>query len=146
MLIQPKRILIKEGAGAMLDKTGIAVSCICVAHCMVLPFAVAVLPFVGLSILVSEAAEWIIIAASVVTAALSLLPAYFRQHRRIRTLILFVSGIGFVLSSRMILEGDLVMEGLFLLTGAALISASHLINRQLCRQCVACSKGGVENQ
>lgn len=44
------------------------------------------------------------------------------------------------------LEGDLVMEGLFLLTGAALISASHLINRQLCRQCVACSKGGVENQ
>lgn len=137
--IEPNHIRAKGDAGALLDTTGVVVSWLCVVHCLLLPFAIALLPFAGLSVLVDEKTEWAIVAASAAVAGLSLLPAFFRRHGKVRPIVLFASGLGLLLTARIAFEGDLVAETIFLLTGAVLISASHLINRRLCRECSACS-------
>ena len=72
------------------DKTGAAISWLCAIHCLVLPFAIAALPFLGLSFLLDENVEWLIISVSIIIALISLLPAYFHQHRQLNILILFV--------------------------------------------------------
>jgi hypothetical protein len=130
----------KDSVGALLDTTGVVVSWLCVVHCIVLPFAVALLPLAGLSFLLDESIELMIIAVSVAVAALGLLPGYFRQHGRLRAVILFAAGISLLGLGRAAFEDDLALEVVFLLCGAGLITTAHLINRRLCRQCAACSK------
>jgi hypothetical protein len=88
--------------------------------------------------LLDETTERVFIGISTVIAALSLLPAYFRQHGKIRTLVLFVLGIGLVVTSHLAFEDHLAVQIPFLLIGAILITMAHLINRCLCRACVAC--------
>jgi len=103
-----------------------------------LPFVVALLPLAGLSFLLDEAIELAILGIAVGIAALSLVPAYFRQHGRLRAIALFAAGIGLFGISRALFEEDLPMEIIFLFVGAALITTAHLINRRLCKQCAEC--------
>lgn len=124
-----------------LDMTGSAVSWICAVHCIALPFFISLLPLVGLSFLLDERVEWAIVGCSIVIAALSLLPAYFRQHGKIRTFVLFVSGIGLIIISHLAFEETLILQTPFLLVGAGLITAAHFINRRLCRECKVCRVG-----
>ncbi len=121
-----------------LDLTGSAVSWLCVVHCVALPFFISLLPIVGLSFLLDETVERTIIGASVLIAAASLLPAYFRQHGKIRTIVLFAAGIGLIIGSHTAFEDELAMQIPFLLAGAGLITAAHFINRRLCRACPKC--------
>ncbi len=127
-----------ENERGWLDVTGTAVSWICMIHCVALPFFISLLPLVGLSFLLDERIEWMIIGVSVLVAALSLLPAYFRRHRKFRTLTLFASGIGLVVISHLAFEENLLLQIPFLLAGAGLITAAHLVNRHLCRTCGSC--------
>lgn len=121
-----------------LDLTGTAVSWICLVHCLALPFFVSLLPLIGLSFLLDETVEQAIIGASVLIAAASLLPAYFRQHGKIRTIVLFAAGIGLIIASHLAFEDELTLQIPFLLAGAGLITAAHFINRRLCRACRRC--------
>ncbi len=120
------------------DKTGAAVSWLCAIHCLILPFAIAALPFLGLSFLLDENIEWLIISVSIIVALISLLPAYFHQHRKIRVLIAFVVGIGFIVSSHLFLEERIALKIPFILLGAISVSAAHLINYRACRKCAKC--------
>jgi len=121
-----------------LDLTGTAVSWLCVIHCLALPFFISLLPLIGLSFLLDETVEWMIIGVSVLIAAFSLLPAYFRGHGKIHTIVLFVAGIGLIVASQMAFEDELAMQIPFLLVGAGLITAAHLVNRRLCQTCARC--------
>jgi hypothetical protein len=144
--IHTKNIFTKDGIGALLDTTGVVVSWLCVVHCLVLPFTVALLPFAGLGVLLDETAEWGIVAASAVVAGVSLLPAFFRRHRKFRPVVLFASGLGLLLTARIAFEGDLVAQAVFLLTGALLITAAHIINRRLWRDCAMCTAEGNDDR
>lgn len=118
--------------------TGAVASWLCAVHCLALPFIFTLLPIAGLSFLLDETTELAFIGLSILIAAASLLPGYFRHHGRIRTLILFVSGIGLIVLSHLFFEEDLLFKVVFLLTGAASITASHFINRRLCKSCIVC--------
>lgn len=124
----------------LLDKTGAAISWLCAAHCLAMPLLFSFLPLLGISFLMDEGVEYIIIGISVVIALISLLPAYFRQHHKLRTLFLFVSGICFVIFADILFEENLLWKLLFVLTGAVLITASHFINRKLCLDCRRCAE------
>lgn len=52
-----------------LDLTGTAVSWVCLIHCLALPFLIALLPLAGLSFLLDERIEWVIIGVSVAVGA-----------------------------------------------------------------------------
>ncbi len=122
-----------------LDPLGAAASWLCAIHCIVLPFILSFVPLVGLSFLLSETTERIFIGISILLASLTLLPAYFRQHRKLRALSLFSSGIALIFTSHLFLEESLVLKVIFLLSGAMLITGAHLVNRRLCRDCIACA-------
>jgi len=127
-----------EETRGWLDLIGSAVTWLCVIQCTALPFFISLLPLVGLSFLLDESVEWMIIGAFVLIAAASLLPAYFRQHGKIRTIVLFVAGISLIVVSHLAFEEELTMQIPFLLAGAGLITTAYLVNRRLCRTCVRC--------
>lgn len=124
--------------GGWLGAGGAAASWLCAVHCLVLPFFVSVLPLVGLSFLLEETTEQVFIGISILIAVVALVPAYFRQHGKLRAIGLFVAGIGLILVSHLLFEDSLTPKILFLLSGAVLISAAHLVNHRLCRECVRC--------
>ena len=127
-----------KGSSAWLDFTGMAASWLCAIHCLALPFTVSILPLIGLSFLLSETTERAFIGISILIAALSLLPAYFRQHGRVRSLMLFTGGISLIITSHLLFEESIVLKAIFLIGGGALITTAHLVNRRLCRECEAC--------
>lgn len=124
----------------LLDKTGAMVSWLCAVHCLMMPFVISFLPLVGISILAREGIEYIFIGLSVAVASLSLLPSYFKQHRKIRTLLLFVSGICLVILADLLFEESFPGKAIFVLSGAICITSAHFINRRLCRNCRSCAE------
>lgn len=121
------------------DKTGAAVSWLCAVHCLAMPFVVSFLPLLGISFLAHEGIEYVIIGISIVIALLSLLPAYFKQHRKIRTLLLFVSGICFIIFADRLFDESITGKVIFVVIGASLVTAAHFINRRMCRSCQNCA-------
>ncbi len=122
------------------DKTGATVSWLCAIHCLAMPFIISFLPLLGISFLALEGIEYVIIGISIVVTLLSLLPAYFKQHRKIRTLLLFVSGICFIIFADRLFEESLSGKIIFVSIGASLITSAHFINRRLCRNCQSCAE------
>ena len=128
-----------EKTGKWLDAAGATASWVCAIHCLALPFTVSLLPLIGLSFLLDEAAERVFIGISVVLAVLSLLPAYFREHGKLRSIFLAAAGIGLIVMTHFLFEENLTFKFIFLLAGAILISAAHFLNRRLCRACEVCT-------
>lgn len=126
-----------EGS-AWMDRTGMAASWLCAIHCLALPFAVSILPLIGLSFLLSETTERAFIGVSILIAGLSLVPAYFRQHGNIRALLFFTSGVSLIITSHLLFEESIFLKAIFLLAGGAFITTAHFVNRRLCRECNSC--------
>lgn len=125
--------------GSLLDKAGITASWLCAVHCLALPFLIGVLPLVGLSFLLEETTERVFIGISAALAALSLLPAYFGEHGKLRSIFLAAAGIGLIVLTHLLFEENLTLKIIFLVIGAILISAAHFLNRRLCRACQVCA-------
>lgn len=123
-----------------LDKTGVTVSWLCAIHCLAMPFVISFLPLIGLGFLVHEEIEYIFVGLSVMVAAISLLPGFFRLHGNINTLLLFIAGISFVISADKIFEENLTGKVVFVFIGAGFITTAHFLNRYLCRKCESCKK------
>ena len=121
-----------------LDRTGAAASFICAIHCVAMPFMIAALPLLGLGFLLDERLDWALISFSVIIGLVSLVPSFIRHHRKVRTLILFIVGISLILISHIWLEEDWHLQAPVLIAGAAAVISAHLINRKLCKSCIAC--------
>jgi hypothetical protein len=128
-----------------LDKVGAAVSWICAVHCLIAPVLVVSLPLVGLSFLASGGIEFFLIGLSIAIGAAGLLPAYFRRHRKIRTLLLFGAGIMLVISADAFFEEYLAGKIAVVIIGAICITGAHFINRKLCRACPVCAESGCSS-
>ncbi len=126
-------------SNGLLDKTGAIVSWLCAVHCLAMPFIISILPLFGISILAHEGTEYIFIGLSVAVASVSLLPSYFKQHRKIRTLLLFISGICFVIFADLLFKESFFGKVIFVLIGAIFITLAHFINRRLCQNCQNCA-------
>ncbi len=132
-------ILNQHSTGNYLDAAGIVASWMCAVHCLVLPLFISILPLVGLSFLLDETTEFAFIFATIVIALLSLLPAYFKQHGKLRSLVLFVNGIFLIVVSHILFEENFTARAILLLSGGLLITIAHITNRRLCRSCIVCT-------
>jgi len=126
-------------ANDWLDKAGAVLSWLCAVHCLAMPFLISFLPLLGISFLAGEGTEYIFIGLSAAIGLITLLPAYFKQHRRIRTLLLFVSGICFIILADLLFEETIVEKIIFVVSGAVCLTTAHYINRRLCRDCRNCA-------
>ena len=128
----------RSNSNGFWDKTGAVASWACAVHCMLMPFIISFLPLIGLSCLAYEGFEYVFIGLSFCLAAFTLLPGYFKQHGKIRTLFLFVGGIGLVFFADILFPENLFGKLIFVVSGAVLITGSHVLNRRLCKACHSC--------
>lgn len=124
--------------GALLDGAGVIFSCICAIHCILMPVVISFFPVLGFGILADEGIEWAFVTISLLIACLSLVPAYFRKHKSLRVLLIFVAGITLVIAADKIFEDNLAGKAVVLALGAGSISLAHLLNRSLCKNCSLC--------
>lgn len=116
-----------------LDSIGFFASTICAVHCMAVPMLLTISTWGGLQILNDPSIEWTVLSISALLALFSLVPSYFRHHKRLKA-ILLVAG-GFMLIGIGRLETDQVFEIVFTSTGAATVGFAHYINWRLFRNC-----------
>ncbi|MGH9765468.1 MAG: MerC domain-containing protein [Blastocatellia bacterium] len=122
-----------------LDHIGIVASSLCAIHCVLTPFIIFLIPVAAAGRIASPRAEWAFLAASLAIGALSLLPSYFRRHRRIAAIRLFAIGLCLILLGRLVLESYVVFETFVVVAGALFIATGHGVNRHFCRACNSCS-------
>lgn len=123
----------------IIDKVGMFSSATCAVHCMLLPFLITILPLYGLSFIVNETFEVIMLMASITLAILSLCLGY-KTHKNKKMFFLFSAGISLLLLGRFAHENDWGFSSLVILfIGGLLISGSHFVNNKLCKSCNSCS-------
>lgn len=135
-----------EKIGKWLDRCGVTAAWLCAAHCLALPLFMSLAPFVSLSFLLDETTEQMLFGLSALIAVLSLLPSYIRNHRRLHSIFLAVSGIGLINLTHLLFEEKWALKILFLITGAGLLTAAHLFNRRLCAACDTCGISGSNGE
>jgi hypothetical protein len=141
----PTNILPTRPAGriglARLDTLGASASLLCAIHCAVLPFVLTLLPVLGLSFLVGETVEWILVGLAVGLAALSLLLG-FRRHRSLRVLALLSGAVVLLVAGRWVELTEGTGSGAWLMVAGGLtLVTAHGINYVLCRRCRRCEEG-----
>jgi hypothetical protein len=114
-------------------------SATCAVHCMLLPFLISILPLYGLSFIVNESFEIIMLMASITLAILSLCMGY-KTHKNKKMFFLFSAGISLLLLGRFAHENNWGFSSIVILfIGGLLISGSHFVNNKLCKSCNSCS-------
>jgi MerC mercury resistance protein len=115
-----------------IDRIGAGVSFVCAVHCALMPFVIALLPFVGHSFLADGRLENIIVAISITLAGLSVW-AGIRVHGERRLLIPFGAALVLIIAGRGS-EGG-VWEMPCMVLGGLLFVYGHFVNHRL-RHCV----------
>ena len=120
------------------DKFAIGLSLLCTVHCLVLPFALVLMPsLAGLPLADERYHYWmlfVVIPTSVIALSLGC-----KQHQHYRLLLLGFAGLSLlcfaVLGESYIGETG---EKTLTLFGAALVATGHLMNYHLCQQNADC--------
>ncbi|MDE0398499.1 MAG: MerC domain-containing protein [Candidatus Poribacteria bacterium] len=118
----------------LVDNTGACLSFACAIHCMAMPLLVTILPLIGLSFLATERAELVLITGAIALAIGSLAWGV-RNHRRWRVFLILIVALAFIATARTVVEGS--FEVVFYSIGAILLASAHLVNRHLCKTCLA---------
>lgn len=120
------------------DGLGMTASTLCIAHCVLMPLAIGLIPAVGLSFLAEEGVHQILVLGMIVIAAMSFSLGYQMHHRK-HVLGLMAVGLG-LLSFAVLSEGRLSETWLtgFTVVGGILMVSAHWLNRSFCRSCVVC--------
>jgi hypothetical protein len=119
-----------------LDVTGFWASAICAVHCVAVPILLSVSAYSGLVFLKHPTVEYSILTVSSLVGIGSLLPSYFRQHRKLKAILFLIAGLLLIgIGQR---AHGAVFEVLFTSIGAATVAVSHIINLRLCANCRKC--------
>jgi len=113
-----------------LDSFGFSVSMLCALHCALMPIALTFSTLSGIAFLDNPLIELSIIVLSCALALTSLLPCYFRHHRRLSPVLLAIVGFLLIGISRILPEG---IEVLVTPIGAVMTALSHFANWRQCR-------------
>ncbi|MFP6583766.1 MAG: MerC domain-containing protein [Candidatus Hydrogenedentota bacterium] len=122
-----------------LDKMGMSASMFCAIHCALMPIVIGVLPLIGLQVLGSHAIEDTVIVGAFIIASLSLVPSYFRVHRKMLALVLFVLGFGALILGHAITQQWLGVP--LAVTGGLGVAIAHWVNHRECKNCPRCQDG-----
>ena len=119
----------------VLDRMGSIASASCALHCLTLSLAPALVAFLGIDFLASEAVEWGLFASAVLFALLAATLGY-REHRDHRVLAGF--GVGLLaLSAARLGEAGALFEGTLVLAvlGGVILVTSHIVSARRLRTC-----------
>jgi hypothetical protein len=118
--------------GAWADRVGSATAIVCAVHCALLPFVLATLPALGLTLLAAAQWELPYVAFASVLAMASLWLG-FRRHRVYRALAFLVPGLVAVWAGLLVpaLHEDVVRHAVTMTFGGTLIAVAHLVNLRL---------------
>ena len=126
-----------DGIGATIDRAGMTLSLSCGLHCTFTPLLIGLAASLPIGWLLDESTEVLLLAAAVLTGALSLGPCYWRRHRRKRCVAMFAVGAGLLVLAKLGPVGER-WEPWTVASGATLLATAHLVNLRLCRQCARC--------
>lgn len=119
---------------AVMDRLAISLSFLCVAHCLLLPFAVVVLPILGASFLEGEVFHYWLLFLVIPTSVYSLWLGC-RKHGRLEIFTIGTFGL-FLLCLIVFLGVDALgetLERLSTVVGASIIALAHLRNMKACK-------------
>ncbi|MBI4293339.1 MAG: MerC domain-containing protein [Betaproteobacteria bacterium] len=122
------------------DRLGIALSLICLAHCLLLPVALVALPLFAVQWLQEGTVHVLMALMLAPVAALALVPG-LKLHRSWGVAGAMAAGLGLISTAAFAGEGTVAHEWTIALTvaGGALLVAAHFVNLRLCRSCPACA-------
>jgi len=125
------------------DRLGIALSVICLAHCLLLPVALVALPLVAVNWLQDDAVHVVMALLLAPVAAFALVPG-LRLHRSWGVAGAMAAGLALLSTAAFAGQGSVAREWGNVLTGAggAILVVAHFVNLKLCRSCPACSAHG----
>jgi hypothetical protein len=116
------------------DRLGATASFLCAIHCAVLPFVLALLPFIGLQFLADHRFErgFVFFACSL---ALFALITGFRRHQRALPLMLAIPGLLLLIFGVTYAEGySLTLHAILVTCGGLLVASSHFVNLRIDRR------------
>lgn len=125
------------------DRLGIALSLVCLAHCLLLPLALLALPLIAVEWLQGGTVHVLMALILAPVAALALVPG-LKLHRSWRVAGAMLAGLGLLSTAAFAGEGSMAYQWSTTLTiaGGAILVAAHFVNLRLCRSCPACATHG----
>lgn len=112
----------------MADRIGATASFLCAIHCALLPFVLALLPFIGMEFLADHRFERGFVSFACVLALLVLVRG-FRRHRWSLPLLLAVPGLALLLLGVTYAESySIVLHSVLVTCGGLLLAGAHFIN------------------
>ncbi len=125
----------RAGRAWSWDQAGIVLTSLCLVHCLVLPFLIAILPMLGAHFAPDERIHWALSYLATPVAVLALWPGY-RQHGRRSVMLVGFIGLAMIFVGPLVsrLSGELAEQVVTGLGGFELIGA-HLMNRRLLGCC-----------
>jgi hypothetical protein len=112
----------------LADRIGATASFLCAIHCALLPFVLALLPFVGLEFLADHRFErgFVLFACAL---ALFALVRGFRRHQTRLPLLLAAPGLLLLLLGVTYAEGySIPLHSVLVTCGGLLVAAAHFVN------------------
>jgi hypothetical protein len=117
-----------------LDKVGMAVSTLCIVHCLAAPVMLFFLPAVATALISEEAVvHQTLYGLILVVALFSFIPGY-RLHKKLKPLLLFGGGVvGLAFATFLAHDIAHVLEPIVAIPSSALIVAAHYYNHKSCK-------------
>ncbi len=112
----------------MADRIGATASFLCAIHCALLPFVLALLPFLGLEFLASPHFERGFVTFACLLAVFALVRGY-RRHQQPLPLLLAAPGLALLLLGVTYAEGySVIVHSVMVTSGGLLLAAAHFVN------------------
>jgi MerC mercury resistance protein len=110
------------------DRVGATASFLCAIHCALLPFVIALLPFVGLEFLADHRFERGFVLCACALALLALVRGY-RRHQGSLPLLLAAPGLALLLLGVTYAEGySIILHSVLVTCGGLLVASAHFVN------------------
>ncbi len=110
------------------DRVGATASFLCAIHCALLPFVLALLPFIGLEFLADHRFERGFVFFACVLALFALVRG-FRRHQRPLPLMLAIPGLALLLLGVTYAENySIILHSVLVTCGGLLLASAHFVN------------------
>jgi hypothetical protein len=110
------------------DRVGATASFLCAIHCALLPFVLALLPFVGLEFLADHRFERGFVLFACALALFALIRGY-RRHQGPLPLMLAAPGLALLLLGVTYAEGySIILHSVLVTCGGLLVASAHFVN------------------
>jgi hypothetical protein len=128
------------------DRLGMWLSYGCAVHCALMPFVIGYLSLNGMGWIAEESTEWTIIACSLSLGLIRLSYSYFKEHKQMEPVLLFICGLLLVFAAKGILvETPESLEPVGMVAGGLMMGTAHFRNQARCKCCTPDLLGSGSN-